>query len=112
MGGVSYFTKPCHFWRILQVLTPVFSVFFLSKDLGLLFFAQPLPPVDSSLKFTAWVETRFGFTADVFEEVEPTELLRCMRAAMRKTCRLNVMEEESTSESQGVMSWWMLMLAG
>ena len=60
--------------------------------------------MDSSLKFTAWVETRFGFTADVFEEVEPTEILRCMRAAMRKTCRLNVMEEESiTRESQGVM---------
>ena len=31
---------------------------------------------------------------EIVEEVEPTELLRCMRAAMRKTCRLNVMEEE------------------
>lgn len=84
--------------------SPPFSLFFFVKRFGSLIFC-PTPATGGLVFNTAgWVETRFGFTADVFEEVEPTELLRCMRAAMRKTCRLNVMEEESiTRESQGVM---------
>lgn len=83
---------------------PRFLLFFFVKRFGSLIFC-PTPATGGLVfKTAAWVETCFGFTADVFEEVEPTEILRCMRAAMRKTCRLNVMEEESiTRESQGVM---------